>query len=273
MRKIAAAGALALAVTLTGCGNIGTEGQALFGDTQELVRVASGKTQEVSSAKYTFEMSMLGQQFTGSGQGRFGQADVAMSMTMQVMGQTMEMRVVDRVMYMKLPPGAGASDKPWVKVSADGTDPMSKSIGEMLDMSAKQSDPRKMLEYVQQAGTITRSEKTQLDGQEVSHYWIDIDMAKAGDQLPPGMTKDMFEQMKGKLGVVPMELWLNGDQLPVQVTMDLSSVMKAALEQQGMSPDQAGGGGKMTMKFSEWGAPVTVEAPPAAEVGEFKMPR
>ncbi|WP_199432454.1 hypothetical protein [Qaidamihabitans albus] len=277
MRKTAlAASGFALVLALGACGGneeggtaspVGESGSgsgtSLFADAQELVDAASQKTEQSKSSKFSLEMDMGGQQITASGEGLYDGANTAMSMTMDAQGQSMEMRFVDRTMYIKMPEEMSGSTggKPWIKISPDGSDPMSQAIGPMFDQMAEQNDPSKTLEQIQQAGTITNSEKTTLDGQDVTHYWIDLDFAKLADQAPGNLTPEQVQQLAGKIDKLPMELWLNGDQLPVQVTMDMGAIAEAA--------GAPGQGGSMVMKYTDWGAPVDVQAPPADQVGEM----
>lgn len=271
MRKTTlAAGGVALALALAACGGgddsanggnpLPSGGSGLFSNVEQLVANASAKTEESQSAKFTMEMTMMGQQMTAQGEGVFAGGDSKMSMTMDAQGQTIEMRFLDNTMYMKMPEEltAQAGGKPWVKISPDGDDPLSQAMGNM-DQTAEQSDPRKILDQIKQAGEITKSEETTLDGQDVTHYWIEIDLAKASDMA--GLPEDQAQQMAEKMGKLPMELWLNSDNLPVQITMDMGKVMESA----GMS----GQGGEMVMKYSDWGAPVNIEAPPADQIGEM----
>ncbi|OXM61568.1 MULTISPECIES: hypothetical protein [Amycolatopsis] len=271
MKKTAlVSGLLALVLGLTACGGQsgsggGNAGPALFGDVQELVRAASAKTGQAQSAKFTISGSIAGQRMTGSGEGRFTDGDSAMAVTMTVGGQMQEMRVVDKVMYLKLPEEAQAATggKPWATFPAGSE--AAKALGASLEQ-AESNDPSKTLEQIQKAGRIDRSEQTTLDGQQVSHYWVTIEVAKAADELAAsGLPAETLAQLKSTNVTYPMELWLNGDQLPVQVTQDLSPVMKAV----GAPADAQQA--SITMKYSDWGTPVTVEAPPADQVGEFKI--
>lgn len=270
-RTALAAGFLALALGLTACGggqpssSGGSTGPTLFGDVQELVRAASAKTGQVQSAKFTISGSVAGQAMTGSGEGRFSGPDTAMAMTINAAGQTQEMRVVDKTLYIKLPPQAQAASggKPWATFP-EGS-PAAKALGASLDQ-AESNDPSKTLEQIQKAGTITRSEQTTLDGQQVSHYWVTIDAAKIADELASsGLPAEMLDQLKSANVTYPLELWLNSDQLPVQVTQDLGPMMKAI-----GAPAEAQAA-SITMKYTDWGTPVDVAAPPADQVGEFKI--
>jgi len=57
-------------------------------------------------------------------------------------------------------------------------------------------------------------------------------------------------------------LKLPADQLPVQVTPDVGPLLKAA-------GAPATGSTKSTVKYSDWGTPVSVRAPPADQVADF----
>lgn len=282
MRKRAAfaASGFALAVALSACdggqdtadtqrpasnpAGDGKGSSALFGSAQELGNAAQASTDKSKSSKFTFEANMAGQQATGQGEGRYGD-DTAMSMNMDVAGQSMQMRFVDEAMYLQVPPGAEqmSGGKPWVKFSGEGDDPMSQMLAG-VSQQAEQNDPTKTLEQIQQAGTITNSEQTELDGEPTTHYWVDLDFAKLADQAPGGLPKEATEQLKGKIDKLPMQVWLNEDQLPAQFLMDMSAV--------GEATGQPEAGGTMTMKYTDWGAPVDVQAPPADQVGTFQMP-
>lgn len=271
MKKTAlVSGVLALVFGLSACGGQsggdgGNAGPSLFGNTQELVRAASAKTGQAQSAKFTMNMSMGGQEMTASGEGRFAGSDTAMSMTMNAAGQTQEMRIVGKVLYLKLPAEAQAATggKPWATLP-EGSE-AAKQLGVSMEQ-AESNNPTESLNQIQKAGTITRGEQTTLDGQQVSHYWLNIDVAKVADEIAgTGMPAEMLDRLKSMNVTFPMELWLNSDQLPVQITEDLGPMMKAV-----GAPAEAQQA-TIKMKYTDWGAPVTVEAPPADQVGELKI--
>lgn len=274
-RPALVAGAFALIVALTGCGantvtgtpnpaaGTSSGGTALFGTAQDLVRAATAQTAKSKSAKFSIESSVAGQQLNGQGQGHFDGDDTAMQLKMSIGPIDEELRYVDKALYIQLPEqyrAQATSGKAWGKLSAD--DPAAKAMG---TNQAQQDDPSKILDQIQQAGTITKSEQTVLDGQQVTHYWINIDVAKTVDKLASaGLPQEQLDQIKTKVPTFPMELWLNGDTLPVQVTEDLTALMTAA------GAPAGAGGLKMTMKYSDWGVPVDVQAPPADQVGALK---
>jgi hypothetical protein len=270
-----AVGGVALAVTISACGAETVSGQAspsgsatLFGNAQELVRAASTKTGQEKTAKFTLTESVGQQQITGHGEGRYDGPNTALDMNMAVLGQDMEVRFVDKTVYIKLPAAATAQlsgGKPWGRVAAGN--PMAQALG-ATTQQAQQNDPSKILDQIQQAGTITRSEQTTLDGQPTSHYWVDIDFAKAAASFGAnaGLPADQLQKLAGQIKTIPVQLWLNSDSLPVQITEDLTAISQAAGAPASAQPVN------LTLRYSDWGTPVDVQAPPADQVGDLQAP-
>ncbi|MCR6481607.1 hypothetical protein M8542_02145 [Amycolatopsis sp. OK19-0408] len=284
MRKttLVAASAAALALTLSACsGNTsgtaepaaaGSQTQAggsglasPFTDAIQLASASKQGTEKSKSAKFTMEGSAAGQSMSATGAMAIDGANTKFSMTSTAAGQTTEMRLVDQVMYIKLPADQQAqmgTDKSWAKISSEGTDPISQAMGSALTQTADQSDPSKMLEQISKAGRIISSDQTELNGKQVNHYKVELDVAKAVDQFAgsaPAATRDKVAGMlKGKDIKIPAELWLDKDNLPVQVTMDQGPMMQAL--------GAPAGDAKFTMKYSDWGTQVDVTAPPADQV-------
>lgn len=280
-RTVLATGAVALVLALGACGNVvqgtptaagqqqvdtGQNGvSAAFSDANQLVAAAKAGTSKSKSAKFSMEGNFGGQATKASGQGRFDGDNSAMSMTMDMVGQQMEMRFLNKTLYVKMP-AAAAAGKAWIKLSADGSDPMSKALGGSLDKMSGQSDPTQVLDQISKAGKITKSEQTTLDGKPATHYTVDVDFAKLADQQAPGgLPAAAAEQLKGKNVHFPIDIWLNSDQLPVQIKMDMTPMMTAL----GAPGSAAAAGMVMTMHYSDWGTPVDVQAPPADQVGDF----
>lgn len=256
MRKaLIAAGALALALTVGACGDEDTGsptgdtgtgqtgGAGVFNDAQSLVDAAKEGASTAKSAKFTMEGNVAGQKLTATGAGVFAGSESRMQMTMEVMGKSVEMRQIGTTMYIKMPSGAAGADpgKPWMKMDLGGIP----GVSEQLD----RSDPTKLLQYLVEAGAeIKGSEQGQVDGQQVTTYKLEVDTAKmmekmgggTGQAPPAGMEK------------LPVELSINSENLPVLVSMDMGDTM-----------------GKLTMKYSDWGTAVTVEEPPADQVGDM----
>jgi hypothetical protein len=284
MRKtiLVAAGA-ALVLTLTACsGNSGTAqpvaagsqtqtdgGSGLASPFTDAIQLASASKQgaeKSKSAKFTMDGSAAGQTLNATGAMAFDGTSTKFSMTSTAGGETTEVRMVDKVMYIKLPAEQQkqmGTDKSWARISADGTDPVSQALGGALSQSADQSDPTKMLDQISKTGRIISSDQTQLNGEQVNHYKVELDVAKAIDQftgqVPAAARTKLTDMLKGKDIKIPAELWLNKDNLPVQVTMDQGPLMQAL-------GAPGAGDSKFTMKYTDWGTEVDVTAPPADQV-------
>lgn len=253
MRKaLIAAGALALALTVGACGDEKsgsptggqTGGQGVFNDAQSLVDAAKQGTSSAKSAKFTMDGNVAGQALKGTGAGVFAGSESKMQMNLEVMGQSIEMRQIGTTIYMKLPagmPGADAS-KPWMKMDVSGMPGVSEQM--------EKSDPTKILEYMVESGAeIKSTEQGQVDGQPATIYKLEVDTAKMLEKMGGGMPGQAPPAGMEKL---PVEIALNGENLPVQVAIDMGAQM-----------------GKLTMKYTDWGAPVSVEEPPADQVGDM----
>jgi len=275
--SLIAAGSLVLALALGACGGDTTGGTPTeggpFTDTNSLVSAATQSTSEQRSANFTMDMDMGPVTATGNGQGLFAGKDSEMAMTfsmdMSALGQgtmKMEMRLLDNTMYMKLPQGVPGADpaKPWVKMDLAKMSAMS---GMDPSQMMEQSDPSQALQMLKDSGEITATEQTQIDGAPATKYTIDVDFAKMMSQY--GGSMGQLGQMRGlDIDTVPVQVWINEDDLPVQFTIDMSKILNQAVKASGQVPKGINfDGAHITTTYSDWGTPVSIEAPPASQVG------
>src|SRR4051794_1635984 len=225
MRKttLVAAGA-ALVLTLSACSGNSTTGTAQpaaaggqsqdggsrglaspFTDAIQLASASKKGTERSKSAKFTMEGTAAGQTISMNGAVSTGSDGTKLSMTSTAAGQTTEMRLVDKVMYIKLPAGERkqlGTDKAWAKISPDGTDPLSQALGGALSQTADQSDPSKMLDQISKAGRIISSDQTQLNGEQVNHYKVETTAPKPFAQfaakVPAGARAKLNERVKAR---------------------------------------------------------------------------
>ena len=261
---------VALVLTLTGCGARTVSGTPsgdshLFDNAQELVRAATSETDQAKTARYTVDYDIAGQTITGQGEGRFDGGNTAMRMSMTTSGIDEQVLYVGNKIYLQVPEEYRdqlTSGKPWGRFPE--TSDFSKLMGAA---QAEQNDPRQAYQQIQQAGTITRSAQESFDGKPVTHYWIDLDVAKSIDRLKQaGFQQAQLDALGGKVKTVPMQLWLDEDLRPVQVSEDMGELLRAA------GAPASAQDMKMTMKYTDWGIPVDVQAPPADEVGDITIP-
>lgn len=225
-----------------------------FGDARALADAATAATTSGGSAKFATDVAVGSVRSKGQGQARFGAGGTSQVLTTDFIGEPMELRLVAGKLYAKVPEGSRdqvGSGKPWVEVAPDGTDPFSQVLGGSLGQLAAQNDPAHTLGEIAAAGTIVSAERTDLGGTGAEHYRVDLDLAKLGADLPAGLSADEVGQLGGKF---PVELWLDDAHRPLQIVFDLSPILP-------------GSGAKITTRYTEWGGPVDVQAPPPDQVG------
>jgi hypothetical protein len=215
---------------------------------------ASKKT----STHVTMNMTVSGGgTLTAEGDFKFAGTESAMHMGMTVPSAgDMDMILVDRVFYLKLPANLNTTGKPWVKIDLNGNDALSKSFGSTVNL-AGQSDPTQIIEKFTSSGTITKVSHEDVDGQPTTHYAIAVDVRKLAQSLGAA---DAEKQALDTLNVstLPLDVWVNSDGLPVKVVMHIA----VANPQTGQAVQV-----NMTANYTHWGEPVDISAPPADEVG------
>src|SRR4051812_37045532 len=235
----------------------------VFGNALDLAGAVKDNN-KATSAKMSMEMGGGGQTMTANGAFKMGSGGAAMKMTME-MAQvgSMEMVVVDKVLYMKLPTSLAGqaglpADKPWVKISADGTDPLSKTLGPLVSSLDQNFDITKQMEQVKAAGTIDKTAKETLNGEQVTHYWLTIDLQKAVQNLPDPEMRKLAEKgaAASATKTIKEEMWVNADNLPVQVVAGTPAI----------AGQQAG---SVTVKYTDWGKPVDIQAPKPEQISEL----
>ncbi|MEU1801373.1 hypothetical protein [Streptomyces sp. NPDC019937] len=264
---IGAVGLLACGV-LTACGSDGdSEGKG--GKTSSAagggeggtaaVRTAYRKTAEEETARMTLrtETSAAGKSAVAQGEGAIDLEDGDSTMSISAGGQKVEQRVVDQVVYQKLPSKQRAQvpgDKPWIKID------LKKAAAEQNSGSSNQiNDPAQSASFgkgitdrnTKKVGTAT------VDGVKTTRYRVTVDIDKLSGAAA----------LKRQVGpTVPMDVWLD-DQGRIrrqQITMDI----KPTDQPKGTTTPK-----KLTVRtlieFSDFGTEVDPEAPPAGQTTDM----
>ena len=285
MRKtLVVAGTVALVLAVGACG---ARGDGKYADADSLARAVSASTAKTNTSKISMDMKMGPMVITAEGGAIYAGADSKMGMTMHMdfggLGAQaglstldMEARLLDQVMYLKLPenfPGVSAeAGKQWVKLGADQMLPGGGDMGQYLE----QSDPTKLIELLKNSGELTDTQTGQsVDGVAATKYTFDVDFNKMIEAYGGSL-----EQIPGLDGVdldaIPTEVWIDQQDLPVQMRIDFSEMMQELIDQlggedavpAGMSFDEA----YVSMKFTDWGSEVKVTAPSADEISDVSLP-
>lgn len=200
---------------------------------------------DAESAHVTMEVNGNGQAMTGEGDVSYAGDSTAMQMTMTIpqMGAgEMELRMLDGVMYMAMPPMTPKGK--FIKI--DTNDPNS-PFGDLSGVTT--GDPLATfdafdagLQDVKYVGA------EDVDGEQMDHYVLTVDAKKAA--------KAQGQQwQKGMPDTISYDMWLDGSDLMRRIEFDMGAMMGG----------QPGSGG-MVMTMSDWGEPVKVTAPPAKDI-------
>lgn len=215
----------------------------------ELLDAMKAAVAENESAHVTMELNGGGgQAMTGEGDVSYAGDKTAMQMTMQMpqMGvEELEMRMVDGVMYMAMPPMTPRGK--FIRI--DTNDPNS-PFGDLGGVT--QGDPLATFDAFD-AGLrkVEYVGREEVDGEQMDHYVLTVDAKKAAKAQGQRWQQGMPD-------TISYDLWLDEADLMRRIEFDLGAV----------AGGQAGSGG-MVMTMSDWGEPVTVEAPPASAIVEM----
>lgn len=276
---------LAACAVLTGCGKTvsGTASAAApDGSTGDL----SGRIATMNDAVHyhmiakksvhsTFVMNVPGRTVHGSTDYEFHRDNVDMRYTMNLSGlvpggrsskggdtsgqkgRTVELRIIDNVLYEKIP--ILSTGKPWVKIDPNGSGPLAKSTGPMIEMLQQNNDPTKFLEVASKAGEITKTTHETIDNQATTHYSIRIDTQKMLNRVQDAPLPQLAQRGAANLPPsYPVDIWINDDKLPVRMTMKPPTPGKTTQQ--------------MRTDFTGWGKPVDIEKPPDDKIGHLDLP-
>ncbi|SHL18230.1 hypothetical protein SAMN05443637_12048 [Pseudonocardia thermophila] len=247
----------AVVVALAGCGGAtaGTAAPAgappapvAYTSIDELSAAMAKATADKHSATMQMDIGLGGQSMTGEGAYAIEGRNVKMRLTMSIpQAGEMEMRLVDNVLYVK----AGPANPAWLRMPIDPNDPRTAEFAQIID----QVDVSKQFDQFKIGGELTGSSPDTIDGAATTRYDVKVDVAKALAEAPDAQTREQLRPLQ-EAGVqnVDMQLWIDSSDLPRQFRSSFTS--------QGQ-PVSA------TVKLSDWGAPVSVEAPPADQVTDL----
>jgi hypothetical protein len=245
-RTTIAAAALAAALGLAGCGSATDSGSGTAAKSSSPAAVKSGDSvdgaalaKRMTDAMVAAGSGSMAMDFGGQGKasGSFVMKDSSMEqqMTMEIQGEKLEVVSLGGVIYMKGLPG---SEKPWVKIDPKADDPVSKMFA---GLGGQDNDPRQFAKALQG----TRAKVVGTSG-DTTEYEVTIDPTKllggtGGSTAAPSVAP------------VTAHYTLDKQDRPTLMTTQVQ-------------------GQTLKITFSDWGKKSTITAPPADQVGTFKLP-
>jgi hypothetical protein len=255
-------GALLLAAGAVGCGS--EESPEMT--PAAAVAKAAKNTEDITSLQYRMKGTVPESgRVEGEASMRL-KPTIAMSMKMQApdqaAGETVEIRLVDKAMYL----GGGAEmakemdGKRWLKFDLSGS-AAAKDLDKMGSPSQAEQNPAAESTFLTGAKDVKKVGSEKVDGVETTHYTGTATLAdlRASLKDSKGETREQREKsikQYEKLGVdkLTMDMWVDGEDRTKQFRM------KGQADKGPMD---------MTITFVDYNKPVTVKAPPAGEVADL----
>lgn len=132
------------------------------------------------------------------------------------------------------------------------------------------SDPSQTLEYLRGASKdLEEIGAEPVRGEDATHYRARVDLDRAVSLAPEAqrsLVGDAVAQFKSQFGTAefPVDVWIDGDGLPRRLRYELDL---ADYDASGEVPE--GAIMSFTMELFNFGTPVTIEPPPANQVGDL----
>jgi hypothetical protein len=205
----------------------------------------------------TVQVTMKSGVGTTTGSIKFGDP-VAEHMTVSAPTGSEQVLLVNNVFYVQMQALQSLTNKPWMKIDPNDTsNPANQFFGALVNSIKQNADPSQMIKNLEAGGTLTGTDTVQLNGQSTTHYKITVDIDKMiANQTDPTMKQMLGMAEQQGLHNYPVEVWLDSHGLPVQTTINMPALASAP-----------GSGGLSTITYGNWGAPVTISAPPDDQVG------
>jgi len=217
------------------------------------LKTAADRTEKAESLAFTTEMTFGGQQVTGKGTLAFGPPLTAqMRMEMPSLG-SMEVRLIGGVEYIKMPAQSRAAfgGKTWVKVDLAK---VAESAGLGGDQFAKQfenADPTKQIELLLASGKLKVIGEEQIGGVKTVHYSGLVPVSEYLKSVDAKSRAAAQAQMdKAGIKEIATDLWVDELYQPRQVKLKMGQI-------------------DSTTTYTDYGKPVNVTAPPAAETADL----
>lgn len=251
---MAAAGLSALAA---GCGT-----QVPQASLTAAVTRTAGQTARIAETT-TMRSPGMSMSFTATGAFDFARSRGTISMRAP-MGMTEIF--IPPTTYIKIPGGAGAPlphGKSWIAIGpGKAGDPLGSMFG---PFGGESSNPADLLSSLTAISTsVTKLGTATVRGVQVTGYRVNVDPAKAAARLPRARRAGLrdFAGILGN-GPIPVDVWVDGQNLvrQLRVTLHLPGGAGAAAHAQFVQ----------TTDFYDFGAPVRVTAPPAAQVASLSQ--
>ncbi|MEV0977645.1 hypothetical protein [Streptomyces sp. NPDC049915] len=224
------------------------------------VRAAYDRTAQADTAKLTVRVRATadGQTAVSDGRGVVDLKDGDSALTVTAQGRPVEQRVVDQILYQKVPGARTPAGKPWVRVDL-------KRLASQQGLGTQGiGDPARSAAFARAVTDrgVSKAGRETVGGVATTRYRVNVDVGA----LPDGAN------LRRQLGpAVPMQLWLDDDgrirRQQIETAVKTPIPASAAASGQSAAPQQLRI--DTILEYSDFGMDVDVEAPPTAQVTDL----
>ncbi|MFD3516193.1 hypothetical protein [Streptomyces sp. NPDC058657] len=222
------------------------------------VRSASDKTNSAGTAKMVLrtQVTTQGKTVSVDGKGLIDLKNGTSTMTLTADGEQIEQRVVDQVLYQKLPPKAREGvpgKKPWIKMDLKKLSAQNGSNPQVSDPAANTAFAKSVMDK-----DVTKVGTEQIGDANTTHYKVKVDVSKLqnGAQL---------QKVVGP--TLPMDLWIDDEGRIRRQQIDMTMTQPKGQGAGSGTPQKVTS--RTVFELSDFGAEVKAEAPPAAETADM----
>ena len=232
-----------------GSGDDGADAAAL--------RAAAAATVATGSAQLALDETVQGggKTYTVKGTGSTELSDGGKGqLTLVADGESIQLRVIGKVLYELLPPAARSAvpgKKPWVRIDTTRVAPGS-------DGTVSAPDIPQSLGYLRNAQDVTTVGTETVDGTRTTHYRFQAALPRSGS---------------GMIGVslptsIPIDVWVDAQQ-HIREERFVLTVTASASASASVSAGTQSVTSTTELRMSDFGSPVTVTSPPAAQTADL----
>jgi len=234
-----------------------------------LFTAAAAKTAKAGTARTEMQLTMTSAGYTIQmhATGAYGWSPIRGDINLVMVGGptgniTMHEVLLGHTMYIKSPLLSRhvPSHTPWVKMDLDSL-AATRGLGQLLD--SDQGDPAQSLKMLYGASnSVTEIGRETVRDTPATHYRVIVNYTKLLKSLPAreraAIAPTIHRTMRALGGsTVPMDVWVDDDGMVRRLSYELHMTL----------PDsQLTTDATMVLDYFDFGAPVTVKAPPASQV-------
>lgn len=201
-------------------------------DKAEFIKAIKAAAAGATTAHVSMSLSGAGQAMKVDGDAKLDPSNPAMSLQMGLSGMKLQVRVVDKAVYLKGLPNQAAGK--WAVFDE------SSAIGKQLSQAASQSDPNRMYDLFDKGLTkVTKVGTESVDGEQMTKYDLTLDTKALAGAMAAGAAS--------LPKTVSASAWIDSKDHLRKVTLALRGITS-------------------TVTISKYGEPVDITAPPAKDV-------